>query len=171
MGAKERHARLAAEHAKKEAAAHEAYLHRHAKDGEPADATKDEAAATVAGGHAAHEHHSTGAEARHRHLHASAKHHADEDELLERSMTEGATKEKPERQFEHKISAKAAHAAVEGAHHQVADGVKERHDRLAGMHSSREAAAHEAHQHKVEAGRSYGKVRAPATVHEEGLEA
>ena len=61
-------------------------------------------------------------------------------------MTEGATKEKPERQFEHKISAKAAHAAVEGSHHQVADGVAERHARLAAQHALREAEAHEAHE-------------------------
>ena len=111
-------------------------------------AAADESSAAAGGGSHHHNLH---------HSHSGKAHHGDEDEMMERSMTEGATKEKPERQFEHKISAKAAHAAVEGAHHQVADGVAERHARLAAQHALREAQAHEEHEKRPSAARAVEK--------------
>ena len=74
-----------------------------------------------------------------REVHGHKVHHADEDEILERTMTQVASKEKPERQFERNISAGAAHAAVDGDNHRKADGVDERRQRLVEQHKAREA--------------------------------
>lgn len=79
----------------------------------------------------------------HERSHNGKAHHGDEDEMMERSMTEGASKEKPERQFEHRISQKAVAAAIAGSHGQVADGVAERHERLASEHAKKQREAHE----------------------------
>ena len=74
-------------------------------------------------------------------VHGHKAHHADEDEMLERAMTEVASKEKPERQFEREISAKAAHAAVDGANSQKAEGKDALRQRLVEQHKVREASA------------------------------
>ena len=74
-------------------------------------------------------------------VHGHKAHHADEDEMLERAMTEVASKEKPERQFERDISAKAAHAAVDGANSQKAEGKDALRQRLVEQHKVREASA------------------------------
>ena len=76
---------------------------------------------------------------------------------MERSMTEGASKEKPEKQFEHRISAKAAAAAVAGSHGQVADGVAERHERLASEHVKKQLQAREQGLHLSGAATTRGR--------------
>ena len=64
----------------------------------------------------------------------------DQEEREERFLSE-AVKDRPERQFERHISAKAAAAAV--ASHGLAQGTEELHSRLSKAHAARLELSHE----------------------------
>ena len=70
-------------------------------------------------------------------------HHADEDEVLERRASArraSTSKDRPERQFENRISQKAANAAIAGSQPRRPSAIRlayEKHERLIGEHSKR----------------------------------